>query len=185
MPVEKTKGKAKWGLVVELRSREGLKKNYEYYDIFIAPFQKGKAFVSNQHIQAYARQMALDGRKPTPLGSVDAHVNRRSKIIHFKGFWPVGVNYNLVKKGLASLVELEIVKDLKKRYPGHLFKASESASIFRLEQHWRRGVKTPSLIPIEEYYQILLKDIRAGVKKARGKAKAKKKKRKPAARKPR
>jgi hypothetical protein len=178
-----------WGLKIELKKKVEGKNTIDFtFLTHISPYHKGDVFLTNETLR---RAIVRHERQEGVLGSVGLTVNQKTKLVRFRGFLPLGGG-KFTRLGLGGRVELIILKDLTKKFPGFSLKVGgKSMSKQRLRQYCRRNLKPGEIIPLKEYISRVEKDIKKGLKTARRKRKARraesqtKAKKKPKKRKPR
>ena len=196
MVKEKGKGE-KWGVRIERKfdpERKNFPKGEAYikfeYEFYLDTYRKGVSFVTNASLQKAIERVVKDKTmvKGSRLGRVDFTVARMPKWVYPQTFTPFGYFKPFKKKGLGSLVEVQVLKDVikflgPKRLPLFKFKVGHiGPSVERRKHYLSRGLYLGQLLPLEEYYQIVLKGLREGVKKvnqAKPKRKRKKQPKKP------
>jgi hypothetical protein len=192
MPTEK-KG-AKWGIRIHrkfdpktIRFEKGSQYVKFDYEFFVDVYKKGVFFVTNAAIQKVIKERQLE--KGKRLGRVDFTAARMPKWVYPQTFTPFGYFRAFRGKGLASLVELQVLKDVikflgPKRLPNYKFLVGHIDPSEERKAHYRkRQLYIGQALPLKDYYNIVLQQLRAGAKKARQPKPKRKKKKKPKPRK--
>lgn len=122
------------------------------YNIYTGYYEKGKRFATNPIIREVIKSHF--DKLGTQIGFFRIIVNQHEQMIWMNEVNPFGqANARLVDltgKGIATLLELVVEKDLAARFPGYEIHASAHPSKERRRQLKRRGRSNRESIPIEE-----------------------------------
>lgn len=179
----------KWGIRIRRKAIDKTHGQFEY-ELFLAPFKKGDWFVSNPALRQAIKDKQLY-RRERRLGHVVFRTREDAKWVYAEKFTPFGYQKAFQGKGLGSLVEMQLVKDLiqtlgRQAREYRFYVGLRMPGKRRLQQYRERGLYTGQLVPLPDYLELIVEQVKAGVKKARAKRPARKpskpKKEKPAAR---
>lgn len=110
--------------------------------------EKGDIFVSTPAIREVIAKYDL---QHSQLGYITLQVNSERKYIHTAEYYPFqyGAGHLFFRKGVATLVELQIEKLMQRRFPGYKIVSSPTSLFGRYSQMVKRGRVPGEPIPIE------------------------------------
>lgn len=150
------------------------------YPTYISKFRKSGNFVTTPEANKEIRNLVSAGRlkQGYNLGFVTYWVDDSKKEIVADNFYPLGEVRTLLSrlkgKGLGSMIERIMIKDLSKRFPEHNIMGTSNPENARKKQYRMRGRTDPEArVPVKEELTQLEKAIKKGNVAARKKRRRK------------
>lgn len=134
---------------------------FEKFTFWIGTYERGKPFVPIPQLKEKKVQekiKELNGLR-NDFGHIYTRINREKKLIVMKDYNPLRLSLPLNKRGIATLLELQVEKILLKHYPDFYIISDHNPTNARIDQLRKRGRELGVPIPLRRAYELTRKKV--------------------------